>query len=302
MKILIGIDPEEQYRDALALLARLRFAQAGIVLAHAQEPILSPLFAASEMLYYGDNGLEAKLREAGTRLLRDAEYEARSFGLDVGLETFYQVGSKAGVLMDLATDRGLDLVAIGSGKKGALESFFTGSVGRALAADCEQSFLVARGDRERRGPVRTVFATDLSDYSDRCLDRFIDMAPEGVGEITVLTATELDEASDLVRQFGYGGDFDVVSEESSRVSNLVGQSMVERLTSHGYRATFEWEDGYPYEALPTAMKRTGADLLVLGAKGHSFIERLLQGSVSYHEATAEPYSVMVLRTYPEKSL
>ncbi|RYG31629.1 universal stress protein, partial [bacterium] len=45
----------------------------------------------------------------------------------------------------------------------------------------------------------------------------------------------------------------------------------------------------------TTMSETGSDLLILGARGHGLIERLLIGSLALHVVVAEPYSVMVLR-------
>ena len=36
-------------------------------------------------------------------------------------------------------------------------------------------------------------------------------------------------------------------------------------------------------------------LMILGAQGHGFIERLLIGSTSLHQVAAEPYPVLVLR-------
>jgi len=44
------------------------------------------------------------------------------------------------------------------------------------------------------------------------------------------------------------------------------------------------------------MMETDADLLILGAKGHGVVERILLGSVSFHYAIVNlPYSVLVLR-------
>jgi nucleotide-binding universal stress UspA family protein len=48
-------------------------------------------------------------------------------------------------------------------------------------------------------------------------------------------------------------------------------------------------------SIPVAMKETGAELLILGAQGHGFLERLTLGSTSFHQVMAEPYSVLVLR-------
>ncbi|MBC8134649.1 MAG: universal stress protein, partial [Fibrella sp.] len=40
---------------------------------------------------------------------------------------------------------------------------------------------------------------------------------------------------------------------------------------------------------------TGADLLIVGAQGHTLMERLSLGSVSFRQAMTAPYSVMILR-------
>jgi nucleotide-binding universal stress UspA family protein len=54
--------------------------------------------------------------------------------------------------------------------------------------------------------------------------------------------------------------------------------------------------GKPSEIITQAMLDTKADLLILGAKGHSVIERLVLGSVSFDQAIGQhPYPVLILR-------
>jgi nucleotide-binding universal stress UspA family protein len=43
------------------------------------------------------------------------------------------------------------------------------------------------------------------------------------------------------------------------------------------------------------MLDTQADILVMGAQGHGFVERVFIGSVSLHQALYEPYPVMIVR-------
>lgn len=294
MRTLIGVDADQRYREAVDLLGRLEFRGNRIVLAHVQEPIAYPIYVAPD-LYAADVSLERELIEAGEYLLEEAERSVRAAGLGSDLESVHRPGGKVDVLMDLAAEKAIDLVAVGSGRKGTLESLLKGSVGRALASNCEQSFLVAREGVDSRGPVRAVYATDLSILSERCLGSFLAMAPQGVQEITVVTSAERNGTEDLVRQFGYDRNYTGGPEELFRIATSVGNDMAERIRSLGYRSRFEWERGDPREALPAAMRRLGADLLILGARGHSFLERLFVGSVAYHEVSAEPYSVMVVR-------
>ena len=76
MRTLVGVDAEEHYCEALALLARLRFARNEVTLAHVREPVLSPLYAAPELIHEGDARVEAFLRQASQRLLQEALSEA----------------------------------------------------------------------------------------------------------------------------------------------------------------------------------------------------------------------------------
>jgi nucleotide-binding universal stress UspA family protein len=51
-----------------------------------------------------------------------------------------------------------------------------------------------------------------------------------------------------------------------------------------------------HEAIEAQLKASRADLLILGAKGHGFIERLTVGSVALREALTLTQSVLVVRT------
>lgn len=53
-----------------------------------------------------------------------------------------------------------------------------------------------------------------------------------------------------------------------------------RMSAAGYRVTNEAISGAPEEVLPEAIERTGSQLVVMGAYGHSPIRRLLLGSTT----------------------
>lgn len=54
------------------------------------------------------------------------------------------------------------------------------------------------------------------------------------------------------------------------------------------------EPSYPEER-PHGRALPRDELLILGAQGHGFWERLTVGSVSFHQAIAESHSVLMLR-------
>lgn len=292
MKTLVGIDGQGHYPAALDLLGRLRFAENAPVLVHVEPPIVGPL-AGSPVLYDVPVAMERAISAAGHALLEGAADMARGLGLGEGVETVYTVGSSSAELMRLAEERRADLVAIGSGRRGPLGSFFLGSVGRALAVHGGSSFLVARGER-KEGPLRAVFATDHSEYANRCFARLLDMNPKGLERVTVVTATEssIDANS---------GDDDRTPYTLTEMENDLrekGETLVARLAASGRDAEFRLVEGFPAEAIRKAVEDVGADLLIVGARGHGLIERVLIGSFTLHAVVAEPYSVLVLR-FPE---
>ena len=189
MRTLIGVDRDGLYRSAIDLLGRLRFEGNRATLAHV-EAGLSVAGNPGPMVYDYDTAkeIEAALRMSCRTLLEDAAHAATAASLGDDPKTEYIVGHTSSALMDLADKERADLVAIGSRGHGVAESIFLGSVGRAFAIGAHQSFLVARGEAKTRGPVRAVFATDGSEYADRCFARLLDMDPQGLAHVTVVTA------------------------------------------------------------------------------------------------------------------
>ena len=55
------------------------------------------------------------------------------------------------------------------------------------------------------------------------------------------------------------------------------------------------QEGESNEVIRNAMTSSGADLLIMGAQGHGFLDRLVIGSTSHHHFVAEPYPVLLLR-------
>lgn len=292
MKTLVGIDSSGTYRPALDLLGRLRFAENRTILAHIEPPVTGVL-AGSPVLYDGSMAeVELAIERDGKRLLCEAERIAEGAGIEF-TEGVQATGGTSGILLNLAEERRVDLVAIGSERRGRVGSFFFGSVGRALAINAASSFLIARNGGA--GPVKAVFATDHSEYANRCFARLLDMNPKGLSEVTIVTATESILEERLSAAVGYAENTITEKEE---VWKMLGDLMVDRLHRSGRRGEYRLVEGHPVDAIHRAMEETKADLLILGARGHGIVERLLIGSLALHCIVAEPYNVLVLR-FPE---
>ena len=202
-------------------------------------------------------------------------------------------------LLDRAGEINADLIAVNGTHTKEAMALLEGSVVRSLMVDAACSLLIAKESPQNtdKSPLKVVLATNHSDYANRCIERFLRMAPRGIGAVTVVTAYPMNQLRHLgvphARHLSVPLD-EAVEETLTRRSAELIAHLRERLCSNiDYSSCVVAGD--VHQAIATAMEATEADLLVLGARGHGFVSRLTLGSVSYREAVAAPYSVLVLR-------
>jgi nucleotide-binding universal stress UspA family protein len=189
------------------------------------------------------------------------------------------------------------LIAVGGTHKGALRAILTGSVARALVIAAHQSVLVARGEPDADGPIRAVFATDHSAYADRCLQQLLTLAPRGISHLTVLTCFPRDFVQPIRPRFPeFVLDPCEWIESNLRERN---EQVKAELAPLGCEIETRVFPGTAAIGIPRVMKETGAALLILGAQGHGFVDRVKLGSTSYQQVMAESYPVLVLRVRPQ---
>lgn len=292
MKAILGIDSQEHYKPAMCLLSRLGFPKPELTLLHSADPLLpfAPTLAA-------DAGLQAEY----TRTVENLGIDALDKAMDDACAHHFRAktrlayGSPSQALIHEAEQTNADLVAVCATHRGRWTSSFLGSVSRALAISCPCSILIAKSPEVPKPPMRAVFATDHSPYSDRAFERFLEMAPAGIKKITVVSAYEIDdhEAEVLHRNLAMlGGLVDTWVEDTLTEKN---NALVKQLEKAGYEADARVVKGAPNPTIRRAMQEAQADLLIMGAQGHGFLERMLIGSVALHQVVAEDYPVLVLR-------
>ncbi|AIE86598.1 putative universal stress protein UspA [Fimbriimonas ginsengisoli Gsoil 348] len=280
------------YREAIHLLSRLQFAESDVLLAHACEPVRMPAYAGSILAPVDE--LEAERLSSMREVLREATEMASLENVGEAVIECPLDGKATEQIMEIAAREHADLVAVGSRRHGILGSFFTGSVGRALAIGARESFLIARSGVVGRGDVRAVFATDHSKYADACLEELLRLDPLGITELHFVFAQD-GEMATLAEAAGESGEVPQSVEELVAEVKAKGALLVESCIDSGRLADYEMVFDFTIEALRKKMYDLKADLLILGAQGHGFIERLLIGSLALHEVVAEPFSVLVLR-------
>jgi nucleotide-binding universal stress UspA family protein len=275
MKILIGLEaPEEEKKShVLTLLSRLAFLDAQRTLIYVLPYVTSAVWHIDPLLGVAEAERCERLAQASP-----TRYLAR---LDPKACHRVVMGHPAGEILAEADRQEAELIAVNASNRGMLETLVTGSVARGLVAGASQSVLLVRPS-EKIGAVRAVFATDHSEYANKCLETLIRLAPPGIGQFTVLTAYYEEQPQVLT---------DIVMRSESIIERLRGKIGSRETTFRAHIAP-----GKPREVIAQAMAQTGTELLILGAKGHSMVERLMLGSVSFEQAIGEhPYSVLILK-------
>ncbi|MBC7659714.1 MAG: universal stress protein [Chitinophagaceae bacterium] len=294
MQITLAVDDNrEQSSAAISLLKALDF----------EGPILTDVVSVIEMIGRADVaiGVGAFLDNAvGSpfvslqKKLADEALEWASQELTRGHFTpvsHVLYGNAARSILHHVTKTLSELLVLGSEHKSPLDGFVTGSVGRKTIIHSPISVLLARTSDKPLHTLKVVLATDHSAYANDCLELLRKFSPRGFDQLVVTTVlpaqvsamasstfTKEDAAASYKR-----GLYEANGALIGKMKDLCG-SCFSRV-----------EEGDVCEVLSRVMLEEKADMLVLGAQGHGFADRLLIGSVSLKMAAIEPKSVFILR-------
>lgn len=294
-RIVIGTDGREADERVARMITRLQLFGADkpeIDVVSVVESLPFPWWGAGEM---SSPELVEQLMEAAeaNSLTATQRLSGAVKGVSKATRSVVRHGSPADQLIEHAEDSRADLIAVGGSKHSAIGAFLAGSVGRGLVIGSKQSLLVVKGEVAETGPIRAVLATDHSKYMDHALVVLQNLAPKGIGHLTVLTAYPqefIQTVRPLLPEF-------VLDPGEWVTKNLEERNakVIETLKPLGCTFDSVLVDEHPNEAIKKVMAETGADLLIVGAQGHSWVDRVTLGSVSFHQVIGEPYSVLVLR-------
>lgn len=293
MKIVVGLDHFDEARRAVEFVGALKFKDPSADLLHVIERIGAPVWEhfPDEQLGLINRILKGQEVEARNILLRGAADFAR---VQITVKSKIITGfSAAKHIMAYADQSEADLIAIGSQAKGRVEGLMVGSVGRKLAIGARQSVLVAKGGSSLDGPITAVFATDHSEYANRYLEALLKFAPSGIQRLIVLTAFPknlIGAMRGVMENFSI--DVSTWVEEKLYEHN---KSAIEKLRPLGWQFESRVMNAPVNDAIKQAMQEFNAQLLIVGAHGHGFFERMMLGSIALHQVVAEPHSVLILR-------
>lgn len=274
---LIGIDPDADFERALKFFARIGFRGAEATLLGVVEPVNLSMPVNSVPVYDFSADVELlKIRtEFAQAALDRAEQMMKMEGIPVRKEL--RTGFAAQEFLAFGHEMNADLLVTSATHHGVLSSAFLGSVSRAAVIGADRSVLIAKKDLPEGKPLHAVFATDLSHYCNSALEHLAAIQPLGLRKVTVMTAYHAKSAAE---------------EQELR---LRCEHLCDTLWKQRIQAETLVMDAPPGRAIDCAMDRTGANLLIMAAQGHSFFQRLMIGSLSLHEAVAGNHSLLILR-------
>lgn len=295
-RIMMAVKNLENAHTMLPVLKALRLPEPEIRLAHVIEPpggtLGKMLLTASEGDYIAQY-LNNKTFAADA-LLGTVAQELEQGGMRADREV--SEGSPAPLLAESSAAFAADLLAISlAPAQGWSEAWLGARVARRLLLESTTSLLICRPEAPGgTAPLQhAILATDHSPYADRCVERFIALAPRGVTHVTVMTAFQ----GDLVSSLGpFVGQLGVdVSRWINDKLHEENTDVIRQLEAAGYVCRSEVRESTVQEAIAASLRENEAGLVVLGAQGHSFVERLAMGSVSLHETLHGSAHLLVLR-------
>ncbi len=287
--VVIGVDLGGLYENAVLLLKKLEFNDLKPHWVHCVESVLP----GGDYAPIGPSHPIGQIMEdrasAGRELLANAQLTLP------GGEAKLFHGDPVRILKEESEKVSADLVVVGSERKGYFGSLFFGSVTKGLLTHSTTDFLVVKKAPISEGKLKVVLATDHSPYADQCVDELIRINPRGFGEIHVITAAAPNLPSYVGDSHHQAPDIQEAIIDWEKMLHHRSEAIAEKLKALAPTVTISVKQGHANDVISNRMKEVGADLLIMGAKGHGFLERLGVGSVSFHQVVNDEHSVLLLR-------
>lgn len=287
-RVLVATDGSRQGRAAVAMAAAFpwpRHARASGMVARGEMPRDGMPASLGAVL---DRGLAAVAASARRAL------DARWPGAQVSVVD----GPAAEAIVARARGPRPGAIVLGSRGHGRLGRLLLGSVSRAVVRRSRLPVLVVKG---RARPVRqVVIGIDGSPGARRAVALAARLVPPRGGQAVVVRVLEpirLPSVALLPASLraAIGGEASALRAQLARKARAELQAAASRLRRGGWKARSVLCMGVPAIELLRAARTAGADVLVVGARGVSGIERLVLGSVAETVLTAARVPVLIVR-------
>ena len=188
-----------------------------------------------------------------------------------------------------------DLVVVGAGNHSWLGRLVVGSVSSHVLHHVPAPVLVVhRAPSEEDGRLRVLVGADGSTAATLAIDALVQLSDPDRVHVDVRTVVPITQpilATDLGAPISADyADKRTADARAGAPARL--EVAVERLRSAGFRCTGAICEGWAATELLDHAERTGADLVVVGARGLGVVARLSMGSVSAHVVRHAPATLV----------
>ena len=294
MKIVICVNDCEQGLKLAEFTNRLGFPDSEFHFVHVILPIMSaPLdmdSGASAVLYA--DAQRSALDDARAKLTElSEEFHLRS---KVPAQNHVSCGEPVRNVLHYVEQIKADLIVVGRTERGPIGRLFLGSVSRSVVAESKVSVLVVQTPVPAGSvSIRVLMATDLSSYARQCIEHLYELAPRRIEQLTILNIYDKED-HDRLRAAAPTEADECVEEHMTRLRRSI-DSLASEFKHLIPVVGSKVEINSVRTAIHDEMAKTKSDLLILGAHGHTWLERTHLGSVSFRQAFGEPYSVLIMR-------
>jgi nucleotide-binding universal stress UspA family protein len=276
-KILVATDFAQPSRDALRMATLLaKGFHSEIILIHVIPEITGLKIDGDE------------IRRIGTSELREMKTDLKRKGIPVA-ETVLRFGAPFERIIEHADELDVNLIVVGSGKKG--KTFPLGTTAERVMLYADKPVLAVKpGSRPLIRKI--VCPVDFSEPSRRALNNSIYLSRTLEAHLTVLTVYEPLLSSFLGpgRTPGESKEKDLVKRQQYQYDRFLRGFESEDLTW-----TKIIRRGEPHEEILRAIREVQPNLLVMGSQGRTGLSRLLMGSTTERVVREMPCSVITLK-------
>lgn len=290
MKFLVPVDFTEITNPLLRLVKMLaQTHSAKVALLHAVSPILYLPYPESFGMSVVDLELLSDLEKK-----KEEEAKNRLAGLvdflkPIPVELIVDIGDPAEIILE--REQPFDLIIMASHRKSLIEKILVGSTTEKVARYTKKSLLVLKG-KEVENFKKVVIAHDLSKYADLAFEFAIKLLQPFNPQITILHIEETIELP-VVANIK-----DVISERYREEKLKYLESLKDTAQREGITAQIKVIEGKnPSEAVLEYLKNnTDVDLIAMGNRGLSTLQRVLLGSTSSEVLKKTELPVLIHRS------
>ena len=293
MKAVLGVDLENRWRKSAHFLKAMNYADLEVRLVHAVRSMMpdGQFPAVGPMHPYGQ--LIAGLEQYGRGELAKADDFFESAGIPCTTTLHY--GDPSQALDQEADDLHADLMVVAAERKSSFGHLFFGSVAKGVLIGASHSVLFAKKEPPEGRGLKAIFATDHSPYADRCVELLLANPPRSLSRLIVLTADSHTLSMTPLLGSEYGPLAVEIAPEWSESLPDRNLALTDKLKELAQVVESRVIEGRAGEVIDEQMKLEEADLLIICAQGHGFLERVTMGSTSFNQVISSDHSVLVLR-------